>query len=376
MVDVLEVKVAETVFILGAGASRHAGAPLTADFLDKADAIHKKLPSGPDRDAFGKVFEARSKLQLVHSKAQLNLDNIESVFAAFEMGRVADRLPGIGGRAEAEELLTCLRRVISLTLQDAIMYPVRDTIIRPTAAYEAFAELIALLCPPGAAARCSVVSFNYDVALDFALFHKLGSVNYCMKGDERAAGPPVLKLHGSLNWTRCSECGKLVALRIQDMWHDGKARHRQGAEGPLLVVTMLENLASDQRFSHCTGKNLVSEPFLVPPTWNKMSYYADTVLGGLWQRAATELANAENIFVFGYSLTESDLPFRYLYGLGSAAGPPIKRFWVFDPAPEQQGVELEKRFRGLIGYGVESRFRLFRERFEPAVVTATRELVA
>jgi hypothetical protein len=73
----------ETVFIMGAGASKAAGAPLMNDFLDVADALRKKA-----RDAdFDLVFRGRDALQLVLPKATMDLLNLESVFAAFEMAK-------------------------------------------------------------------------------------------------------------------------------------------------------------------------------------------------------------------------------------------------------------------------------------------------
>jgi hypothetical protein len=47
------------VFILGAGASREAGAPLMFDFIDKAQEVHWNYQSvlGESRQSFDNVFE-------------------------------------------------------------------------------------------------------------------------------------------------------------------------------------------------------------------------------------------------------------------------------------------------------------------------------
>ena len=67
----------EIVFILGAGASKEAGAPLMSDFLEKADELYRKGQVDEFSQDFKNVFEAISNLQTVHSKAELDLDNIE-----------------------------------------------------------------------------------------------------------------------------------------------------------------------------------------------------------------------------------------------------------------------------------------------------------
>lgn len=82
-----------TVFILGAGASRDAGAPLMAGFLDDAYDLWKLRRVGKAANAFEKVFAAIADLQSVHSKSKLDLNNIETVFSALEMARVLGKFP-------------------------------------------------------------------------------------------------------------------------------------------------------------------------------------------------------------------------------------------------------------------------------------------
>lgn len=104
---------------------------------------------------------------------------------------------------------------------------------------------------------------------------------------------------------------------------------------------------------HC-GKPRLSVPFLVPPTWNKGQQY--NAVSAVWANAAAELGEAENIFVIGYSLPESDSFFRYLYALGAVGQNPLRRFWVFNP-----DLAVKARFESLLGPGARSRFH-----FEPA----------
>ncbi len=61
-----------------------------AEFLDEADKLRSSSPE--DREQFDLVFKGRAALQQVHSMAQLDILNIESVFAAFEMAQLTGRL--------------------------------------------------------------------------------------------------------------------------------------------------------------------------------------------------------------------------------------------------------------------------------------------
>src|SRR5271154_3289597 len=80
----------KTVFIIGAGVSKGAGAPLMNDFLDVAYRLGKTDASG--NADFDLVFRGRDALQSVFSKSTMDLLNLESVFVAFEMAKLLRRL--------------------------------------------------------------------------------------------------------------------------------------------------------------------------------------------------------------------------------------------------------------------------------------------
>jgi hypothetical protein len=127
------------------------------------------------------------------------------------------------------------------------------------------------------------------------------------------------------------------------------------------VILEVASKLPDHKHVKC-GHNLNPEPVIVPPTWNKTEYHG--ALGQVWAQAGRELSEAENIIVIGYSHPVSDSFFKYLFALGSVGDATIKRLWVFDPAESD---EVEKRFRELIGTGIESRFRMFKQRFSEAI---------
>ena len=105
-----------TVFILGAGASKRGGAPLMLDFLDVAYKLWK-TNSVPDAAAkFETVFDGISELQYVHSKSQLDIQNLESVFAAFEMAKILGKF-GTYTSEQIDSLVDAMRVVIVKTIE-------------------------------------------------------------------------------------------------------------------------------------------------------------------------------------------------------------------------------------------------------------------
>ena len=101
---------------------------------------------------------------------------------------------------------------------------------------------------------------------------------------------------------------------------------------------------------------------LVAPTSNKGESHRN--ISAVWSRAAIELAEAENIFVIGYSMPPTDSFFQYLYALGTVGQTPLKRFWVFNP--DETGV-IKTRFSDLLGPGAEARYQYHARPFEAAI---------
>lgn len=189
----------EIVFILGAGASVDSGAPLMGTFLERADQLHRQNLPGLDHRAFEQVFQAISKLQAVHSKATLDLDNLATVFGALEMAKVIGLFPGMSGE-EIDALYVSFKKLIAETLEESVQFEFSGNQIRPSNSYSEFAEVLSGLTRGHRPRNCSVITFNYDVALDYALtFHGV-PFDYCLDTPADNQVVPYLKLHGSLNW--------------------------------------------------------------------------------------------------------------------------------------------------------------------------------
>lgn len=109
------------------------------------------------------------------------------------------------------------------------------------------------------------------------------------------------------------------------------------------------------------------EPLIVPPSWNKADYHS--ALSDVWAAAAKHLSEAEQIFIIGYSLPETDSFFRHLYALGSVGNAPLRRIAVFDP--DESG-QVDARFKALLGPGAAARYEYHRRDFGDAIQTIQR----
>ena len=341
----------KTLFIFGAGASKPGGAPLMADFLDRADALYRKREIVRYSDnalAFHAVFNAISELGGIYAKAHLDLDNIETLFGTIEMAQVISRF----GPKRVEDIAALRQSIVTVivqTLESSLRFPVQEGQLHAPYPYD---ELVKTLrgfkTEYGSLTiqNFSFITFNYDVGLDYALNRYFGGLNYCLSDNSSDSQHyRYLKLHGSTNWGFCDSCKKVIPIDFDDVNSNGG----YDEETKYIQFEMSSHLGFKQ---HC-DKPLGGSPVIIPPTWNKTDYHGN--LAQVWKTAADELASAENIFLIGYSLPKTDLFFRYLFALGTESTTRLKRFWVFNPNPD-----LEENFRDLLSRNAQTRFQYFK----------------
>jgi NAD-dependent SIR2 family protein deacetylase len=352
-------KMSEVVFIFGAGASKQAGAPLMRDFLDTAEHLKRSGRGGSDQQqaAFDLVFKGVSALQSAFAKANLDTDNLEAVFAAFEMAQLFKALPPLTA-GEVAGLSDALRTLIVRTLEQQIEFPIEGAPggglrVEAPLGYRNLVEGLNQLRRRTQVPDVAMITFNYDLALDYTLFRNNVPIDYCLDpSTDSASRLPVMKLHGSLNWARCEKCRRIVPIELPQYFQVFPMEIQNLQPYKLEVGQRLT------AFAHCPGMAAphVAEPIIVPPTWSKTTHYEQIAI--VWQHAAKHLSSARHIFVVGYSLPETDHFFRYLYALGTVSAERLQDFCVVDIDRA-----VEQRFSELLGPLAKRRFRLRQGRF-------------
>jgi hypothetical protein len=190
----------------------------------------------------------------------------------------------------------------------------------------------------------AVITLNYDLGLDYALYWKSWPIWYGQADTHDPKALPLLKLHGSLNWGYCPECNQIFPWHL-DNYYANRHWTPLGEEN-YFPLDVANHFAGYEGHTH----PLARQPYIVPPTWNKSAYHKE--LSPIWAAAAKEFQEAEDIFVLGYSMPLSDYFFRYMYALSTAGPQPLQRFWVHNPDKEP---ETEERFRSILGPGCQQR---------------------
>lgn len=315
-----------------------------ASFMDAAEETRAEMKDGELAEAFDQFFDlVQGRLQLLHAKSSLSLQNIETVLGLVEMAELVQRLPGTEV-ADIRRLANATRMVLAETIESRTRFDFTENSWRPPAEYLRIAKSIAELRSGGVTASVACITFNYDVALDFALHWTDLDIDYGL--DHTSAGSvPLLKLHGSLNWGQCTKCSTVRAVALGQVFQTTHVHPRFKGKLALRATHSL-----NQMLPHCPEDLPRRVPAIVPPSWNKTQYHK--AFRSVWARAAQEISEAREIYVIGYSLPPTDSFFRDLLALGLAGASRLRRFEVVNPDALVSG-----RFRELLGPEVRERFQ-------------------
>lgn len=153
-----------------------------------------------------------------------------------------------------------------------------------------------------------VFSYNYDLLIDHALrdegkltdegyeltFNRVKDEGNWQSPEGNESKVKLLKLHGSLNWLRCSICGSNLLLRSNKI----------GRWSTSLPKTCPK----------CNSREQFIQRLIVPPLQTKN--YTDPAISYLWFKARRALIRIEEIVIIGYSLPTTDFAAEALLRVG------------------------------------------------------------
>lgn len=331
------------VFVLGAGASVDQGVPLMSGFLDRAqDLLVGQRGALESAEAFEMVFNQIHRLKSVYAKSYLDLDNIEELLGAVEVGRIVERLGSVRP-SDIEPLQAALVSLIVDTIELSARLPLDEhKAIRPNATIGELAGFVSEHHSKSSSETFGFVTLNYDALLEHALaWHGL-AVDFGLEDEPILGAVPVLKLHGSVAWGECVECERIIT-KPAETYSQQMTRTRDN-HAHLLLSRWI------RRQHHCKTP---LQPLIVPPTWRKAAFSGD--LMKVWKRAAREFERAERLFIVGYSMPASDAFFRYLFAIATDSDARLRELWIVNPDDD-----VRQRLT-FVGRGVQKGLRVLGE---------------
>ncbi len=278
-----------TTYILGAGASRHVGYPLSNSMGSELLAWMRRTPDSP-LDYPGTANLLRDTFGQIDNFEEL-LTQVGSLIQQYEHGSLEER----GLRST----IAFARFTLSQGLRDWFTEIRRSDAV----AYRDFARDVVQ------SGDC-IIDFNYDVSLDreLKLANKwLPGDGYGFRIDCLPYDSPVnlLKLHGSVNWLAIMAGGA----------RSGAFGLGSGMFGnrPTLATTELEFLGYGDISDPAFPRESAALPVMILPARVKQFFFASNMgaewawfWDDLWEQAREALGRSERLVVCGYSLPAAD----------------------------------------------------------------------
>ena len=276
-----------TVYVMGAGASKHAGFPLISgmgkQWLEWMAAYPNQYFRG-SVDLVVERFGTEPNIEDVITEIQSSIDSLANSDV------LEDRLQ--------RALLGSTRGQLS----DGLRLWFRELRLRPAQAYAEFADEV--IQP-----RDIVITFNYDDSLEREL-RRAGKwdvshgYGFVLGRIERPSPVVVLKLHGSINWLASIFGGAMFGAAQIDGASIGQY--------PVIHKADLEFLGYPNFDGH-TYPGGGAFPSLILPGREKEFFFRSSFgeewklfFDDLWSQARTALKQADRVVICGYSLLPVD----------------------------------------------------------------------
>lgn len=267
------------VFILGAGASVHAGAPVMKNFFQRAKHLNRKRRFRSYEADYQMIEEVRSTLKGAKIKSRFDANNLEEIYTALEMIELINGIDGLSVE-NCNKAKIALNNIIMVTLQESIEFSIekeknKDYQIVIPEAYRLLAQEVERIRITNPTFPLSVLTFNYDLAFDLALIQEKSKFTYCLNSETNAKQKiKYCKLHGSLNWgidrlkdkIECAELNLSDSLKIQNLLEISTVRLR------------VDELWKSKE------KSSIQYPLIVPPTGEKQRL--QSLIQPVWKEAA------------------------------------------------------------------------------------------
>lgn len=340
---------ANPVLILGAGATRACGGPLTNEILPPAfmppvvrtsafllpklkrylkDEFRVAFPESGTKDAKPPPDDDYPPLPLLLSLLDTSIDRRESLSEKW-----------------THQDLVQVRRAVEYSIFGVVNEKVGDK--RSADGEQLHQALLEKVF--GKQAPPNIISLNYDILVDNAMIRpRANTVTFPDYGcdirmpEGRDRFGRLLKLHGSLNWLYCSACQRLELLVNQ-------ARTKTEPT-PAKMYDAFRSLGERVRCADCRS---LLDPVLITPT--HLKDYRNPHITSVWHQAHKMLRSVDRVVFVGYSLPENDVEVIYLLKRGLRGVKP-KNITVIEM--DQQGRKLTdhpvgRRYRAIFGEGID-----------------------
>jgi NAD-dependent SIR2 family protein deacetylase len=310
----------KTVYILGAGFSKPAKAPIQSEIIQEIISLRIKQFGSKDKTIKNYLddFEKFLENELFIDRDDFNKVALEDVFTPIDRCII----DGISFRSLDNKKLIELREKIYSLIIIAIKEKLKDS-TEQKQYIDKFARYLIRQMKPRMENKkhdpVAVISTNWDILLDNSIKRAIeidnnnGVVDYCCYisslDDDDTIKPglwalgkgkynvKLLKIHGSMNWLNCPKCQRLYVAFYDKIAESG--------------------IYKDKNCNHCntnfrenrTNSTALRSNLIMPTFLKDLNNFQIKLI---WQNAGVELSEADKVVFMGYSLPQADYELRQL----------------------------------------------------------------
>jgi hypothetical protein len=295
------------VFVLGAGTSVHAGAPLGKNIIRKY--IEQQLADNSDIAKIVRNYPFLTNLLNVQPNNPISsttplmdlLDypfpNLSDVLTYYQLANDRQE-PFIKGLFEENNIfIEEIMNFVTLTIKNSIKERTTDICRR-------FVKSIS--------SNDCIINFNYDTLIDNAIMQEYNNIDYGMdfalpnideqsmaelnqnenvpdtyfRLDKNKSTPLILKPHGSFNWLYCADC------------YD-------------FYLKIVERFGIHYFPNECNNCQIGLHDYIVPFSYKKN--FSNPLISNVWTNVVKVLSKADEVYFIGYSLSDDDYTTKYFF---------------------------------------------------------------
>ena len=269
-----------------------------------------------------------------------NIDvNLEDVFTSFDKSMMDKQYLDNYSYAQMDAIRLSITRLFVYYFDQAVhshKYDKRD-----------YLNLIKYIKTRRSSIPLTIITTNWDTLIEEYFLRNKINYNLCLnekyyyiddKESDLLTGSNLLKLikiHGSINWFRCLNCGTLSIYK----------KHT--------ISDLLFNDDNSEKCMKCNSKGdeetEILQPDIITPTMIKS--IDSQLYKNLWSTASAELRDADEIIFIGYSMPVADYEFRYMLQKSISPKAKIDVILHINDDPKTSGADIsllpEKRYRDL-----------------------------
>lgn len=336
---------ANNVIILGAGASADAGIPLLRGFGDKFSQFYNEYSESnkpEELKIFSDAWKIIDEIGNFHTNAEFDERNIEDLLSILKF----DSYSSNEGNEDKQKII---EKAISMIIEKTCQVKYDRNKNPQASGNDIYREFWRILFAKYAdnASFPTIISFNYDLVLERALFQALNSTwnpnlsfdgiildyhfpnskyTYYYKIVQTSYIVSKYDLDNGISLIACDKDELLNPVQINFLKLHGS-------------LNFTDSDSKDWNPGLNPPTNNVEYPIIVPPVSNKEIYYQ---LEDTWRTALITLRKANKIVIVGYSLPDTDIYIQYF--LKTALGPNnrLDSITIFDPVIFDPSMREEK----------------------------------